>query len=72
MKEEVKEEVKETPPAPVVQLPKTVKYTVIRGDVLWRIAKKHNTTWEHLAKMNELKNPHLIIIGQLLHVPVVK
>lgn len=46
-----------------------VEYTVVAGDVLWRIARKHGTTWETIAEMNELKNPHLILIGQILKIP---
>ncbi len=35
-------------------------YTVKSGDVLWRIAAEHGTTWQELAKINQLKNPNLI------------
>lgn len=41
-------------------------YTVKPGDVLWKIAEKYNTTWENLAKVNNLKNPHLIYPNQVL------
>ena len=44
-------------------------YTVKSGDLLWKIAKKHNITWEELAKRNKLKNPNLIIPGQELEIP---
>ncbi len=40
------------------------EYTVVQGDVLWKIAKKYDTTWEKLAEINELKNPNLIFPGQ--------
>ncbi len=40
------------------------EYTVVSGDVLWKIARKYDTTWQHLAEINELKNPHLIFPGQ--------
>lgn len=45
------------------------KYLVQAGDVLWKIAKKFNTTWEKLAEFNELKNPHLIFPNQVILVP---
>jgi 2',3'-cyclic-nucleotide 2'-phosphodiesterase/3'-nucleotidase len=44
-------------------------YVVKSGDVLYRIAKMFNTTWEELSKFNNLKNPHLIFPGQSIHVP---
>lgn len=45
-------------------------YMVVAGDVLWKIAKAHNTTWEALAALNGLENPNLILVGQKLLVPV--
>jgi 2',3'-cyclic-nucleotide 2'-phosphodiesterase/3'-nucleotidase len=44
-------------------------YEVVSGDVLWRIAQAHGTTWEKLAEINELANPNLIFPGQELMVP---
>jgi murein DD-endopeptidase MepM/ murein hydrolase activator NlpD len=41
-------------------------YTVKSGDVLWKIAQKNNTTWQQLAEINKLKNPHLIFPNQVL------
>ncbi len=43
-----------------------VVYTVKKGDTLWEIAKKYNTTVEKLAKDNGIKNPNLIYPGQRL------
>lgn len=53
-------------PAPEVVEPEPVieKYVVVSGDVLWKIAKKFETTWQKLAELNSLKNPHLIFPGQ--------
>ncbi|WP_406242673.1 5'-nucleotidase C-terminal domain-containing protein [Tissierella carlieri] len=45
------------------------KYVVKAGDVLWKIAKQFNTTWEKLAEYNNLKNPHLIFPNQVILVP---
>lgn len=49
--------------------PKVIEYVVKPGDVLWKIAKKFNTTWEELAKYNNLKNPHLIFPNQIILIP---
>ena len=49
--------------------PETVTYVVVAGDVLWKIARAYNTTWEELAEMNALENPNLILVGQELMVP---
>ncbi|MEL1133838.1 LysM domain-containing protein [Desulfitobacterium sp. THU1] len=39
-------------------------YTVVSGDVLWKIAQKHNMTTEALIKLNpQLKNTNLIFPG---------
>lgn len=61
--------VEPTPEVP--QVPETVvrKYVVKSGDVLYRIAKMFNTTWQELAKFNSLKNPHLIFPNQVINVP---
>ena len=44
-------------------------YTVKVNDVLWKIARAYNTTWEQLAKLNNLKNPNLIFPTQKLILP---
>ena len=41
-------------------------YTVKDGDVLWKVAKGNNLTWQQLAEINVLDNPHLIYPGQVL------
>jgi len=41
-------------------------YVVQTGDVLWKIARDNNTTWESLAEINNLTNPNLIFTGQEL------
>lgn len=41
-------------------------YTVKRGDTLYDLAIKYNTTIESLVKMNQIQNPNLIYIGQRL------
>ncbi len=44
-------------------------YIVQSGDVLWKIAKEHNTTWENLAEMNGLSSAGNIQVGMALQVP---
>lgn len=46
--------------------PKTVTYTVQKGDNLTKIAKKYNTTVDKIAKDNNIKDPNKIYVGQKL------
>ena len=57
----------ESPPPPPVT-PATT-YTVVAGDNLWNIAKKHGTTVTELAKANKLTNNSRLSIGQKLIIP---
>lgn len=41
-------------------------YTVRRGDTLWGISRKFGTTVENLVKLNSVKNPNLIYVGEKL------
>lgn len=52
------------PTKPESSSPKT--YTVVRGDSLSKIAKRFGTTWQKLQKLNNIKNPNLILPGQKL------
>jgi len=45
------------------------EYTVKSGDVLWKIAKRFNTTVEKLVELNKIKNANIIIEGQKLLIP---
>lgn len=46
-------------------IPDTHEYYIVQeGDTLWDIANIYRTTWEHLAKINKIKNPDLIYPGQ--------
>lgn len=49
--------------------PATKTYTVKRGDTLYSIARKNNTTVSRLAQLNNIKNVNLIRIGQVLRLP---
>lgn len=41
-------------------------YIVKKGDTLSAIAAKYNTTYQELAKLNNIKNPNIIYVGQKL------
>lgn len=58
------------PEVPETVIVDEINYTVVSGDVLWRIAVKYNTTWQELAEYNKLSNPHLIFPGQIIKIPV--
>ena len=46
-----------------------VKHTVIKGDTLWAIAKRYDTTLEKILQLNpQIKNPSLIRVGQEVRV----
>lgn len=66
------EDMEEMPmPEPMPEMP-AMEYgvhVVQSGEVLWRIARQHMTTWEHLAELNQLANPHLIFPGQEIMYP---
>lgn len=44
-------------------------YTVKSGDTLFGIALKYNTTYQELAKYNNIPNPSIIHIGQKIRIP---
>jgi LysM repeat protein len=48
--------------------PKAVTYTVKAGDTLGGIAAAHKTTVTELVKLNNLTNPNLVRVGQILTV----
>lgn len=41
-------------------------YTVQKGDTLWKLAKRFNTTVEDILEVNDIENPDLIYPGQRL------
>jgi len=43
--------------------------TVRRGDTLSGIARRYNTSYQYLAKINDIPNPNIIRVGQRLKVP---
>ncbi len=52
-----------TPPAPQ----RTV--TVRRGDTLWALSRRYHTTVSELARLNNIPDPNLIYVGQVLRLP---
>lgn len=46
----------------------TIYYTVKRGDTLWQIARNYGTTVNRLASDNNIKNPNLIYVGQVIKI----
>ena len=51
---------------------KTETIIVQRGDTLSQIASEYNTSYEYLAKINNISNPNLIFTGQRIIVPVLE
>lgn len=41
-------------------------YTVKKGDTLWGISQKYNTTVSKLAELNNISNPNYIVVGQVI------
>lgn len=52
-----------------VQIANDEVYTVKSGDTLSGIASKYNTTYQELAKCNNISNPNLIYVGQKIRIP---
>ena len=46
-----------------------ISYIVKKGDTLSSIAKKYNMTYKILANYNEISNPDLIYVGQIIKIP---
>ncbi len=51
------------PPAPSGD---TTTYTVVPGDTLANIARRFGTTYQAIAALNNIANPNLIFVGQVL------
>lgn len=49
---------------------KEIIHTVVRGETLTSIAKKYGVTVSELVKLNNIKNPNLILVGQKLKIKV--
>lgn len=49
---------------------KEVKYTVKRGDTLYKIANRYGITVNEIVELNNIQNPNLIYVGQILRIPL--
>ncbi|MTP48464.1 LysM peptidoglycan-binding domain-containing protein, partial [Turicibacter sanguinis] len=47
----------------------TTEYTVKAGDTLWAIANKYGTTVSELVKLNDISDPSVIYVGEVLQMP---
>lgn len=45
-----------------------VYYKVRRGNTLWRIARAYGTTVNSIVKLNNIQNPNLIYVGQIIRI----
>lgn len=43
-------------------------HTVKKGDTLWSISRLYNISVDEIVKLNGLKNPDLIRVGQVLKI----
>ena len=66
VKETKKETKKEEPKKEQAKDPVCIYYTIKKGDNLTKIAKAYNTTVAELVRLNNIKNPNLIIAGKQL------
>lgn len=61
-------------PGQVLQIPDSgqeyLLYTVRPGDTLWALSRRYGTTVSTLAQLNQIANPDLIYVGQVLRIPI--
>lgn len=58
-------------PGVVVAQTRFVAYRVVRGDTLSLIGREFGVDWRELAQINELPDPDVIGVGQIIQIPVV-
>lgn len=46
-----------------------IYYTIKRGDILWNIAQKYNTTVKRLVELNNIRNAYDLYVGRKILVP---
>lgn len=54
------------PPEIIDKIPSITVYVVKKGDTLWKLAKRFNTTVQDIAEINNIENPDLIYPNQKL------
>jgi murein DD-endopeptidase MepM/ murein hydrolase activator NlpD len=52
--------------APEPAKSETITHTVVRGDTVWALSRKHNVTVRQIAEWSGLKNASVILVGQKL------
>lgn len=57
-------------PSAMVRAAEEKMYVVKKGDSLYRIGKEYNVKWRDIAKLNEIKEPFTIYVGQELEIPL--
>ena len=57
------------PAATTTEPPLLTPYTVVRGDTLIRIADRHGIHLNDLVRVNNIADPTLIFVGQILLIP---
>lgn len=55
--------------AATVSLAQYIQYTVQPGDTLYRIAVQFGTTVQAIVDLNDIENPDVIYVGQVLQIP---
>ena len=45
-----------------------IMYIVKKGDTLWEIAKKYNTTIDEIVRVNGIEDPDVINVGQKIFI----
>ena len=45
-----------------------ILYTVKRGDTLWSLARRYNTSIANIVRLNRIQNPNLIYPGQVFRI----
>jgi LysM repeat protein len=55
-------------PSPTTS-PTTATYRVVRGDTVWALARRYNTTVAAIVELNHLNSKALIVVGQTLKIP---
>jgi len=61
-----------TPNPPIIlptQRDETISYTIQQGDFLRSIAQKHQVSVDQIIALNQIQNPNLIEVGQVILIP---
>jgi len=46
-------------------------YIVKRGNTLTQIAREYGVTIEDIVRLNDIQNPNLIFVGEVLRIPTI-